>query len=871
MPKKKETNDNKPKKYNKIPKAKAPKPAEELSAIIPEIVEEEYVVPVEAEVGINQEIFMRPVEQEITQSYITYAMSVIVSRALPDVRDGLKPVLRRILYAMYDMKLMHSAKHRKCAAVVGEVLGKYHPHGDSSVYDALVRLAQGFSMRYPLIDGQGNFGSVDGDEAAAMRYTEARLTKIAEEMLEDIEQDTVDRRDNYDQSRQEPAILPTKFPYQICNGVMGIAVGMATNMPPHNLTEVIDASLALIANPETTIDEIMEIIKGPDFPTGGIIFDSLNIKEVYSKGRGGIIMRGKVHMEQNKKKEDVIVIDEIPYQVNKSSLVAKIGDLVNDKKLDGVIDLTDESSKNMTRVTIVLRKWTSRDQILTKLYKYTELQTSFHVNNVVLTDGGVQPRHLNIKQLLEEFVAFRRLVVLRRSKFQLAKATDRLHILEGLQRAIDILDEVIETIKKSQTREDAKQNLMKKFDFSDPQAEYILLLRLQTLVGLEIKKILDEIGDKKKLIDFLTEVINNPKKLDKVVTDELDYIKKNYGDARLTQVSDNVQAVYELESNIKQLKKLDELVKEPVITWIGHDYKVKVLYQSRLLNIPEGTWTYTKTHNQDHIVALSDKGELVVKRLKDLGKFTLQSPPLDIVKEFGLKSHLVFSETMWFDFDYLVFLTNKNNIKKIKKDLLLTFRKFPTIVMDLAPDESIIKVIPIKKDQKIGIISQQGRILIFAEALVRPMGKTSGGVKAIDILEDDKVADMFVYQGEPFVFIHDEQNGKLVSAEDIFLQKARGEMKRGQAGVICAVLSPKQHLKGAIAIIEWAVNLAMENGRIDLYDSNQMDLCMPEDPLAKITNGKIIKMRRPRAEKEDIKKEVDAKEETGGVTEETSA
>ncbi|USN55308.1 MAG: hypothetical protein H6765_01565 [Candidatus Peribacteria bacterium] len=315
------------------------------------------------------------------------------------------------------------------------------------------------------------------------------------------------------------------------------------------------------------------------------------------------------------------------------------------------------------------------------MYKYTDLQTNFNVNNVVLTEKGMQPRHLNIVQLLEEFVGFRKEVVLRRSQFQLDKATDRLHILEGLQRAIDILDEVIETIKKSQTREDAKQNLMSKFDFSDPQAEYILMLRLQTLVGLEIQKILDEIGDKKELIEYLKGIISDPKKLDAVVIDELIYMKDTYGDERKTDVSNKVDAIYSLDQNIKKLKKLDELVKEPVITWIGHDFKVKVLYQSRILNIPEGTWTLTKTHNQDKMIAISDTGELVIQRLKDLGKFTTQSDPMDVVKEYGLKSNLIFSETMEYDFDYLVLLTNQNNIKKITRDLLLSFRKFPTVVM----------------------------------------------------------------------------------------------------------------------------------------------------------------------------------------------
>lgn len=809
----------------------------------------------------EEQIILRPVEKEITQSYIDYAMSVIVSRALPDVRDGLKPVIRRILFAMYDMKLTHNAKFKKSAAVVGEVLGKYHPHGDSSVYDAMVRLAQPFSMRYPMVDGQGNFGSVDGDGAAAMRYTEARLTKIAEEMLQDIHQDTVDRRENYDQSRDEPITLPTKFPYVLCNGTMGIAVGMATNMPPNNLTEVIDASLALIDNPEIEIEEIMQHIKWPDFPTGGIIYDSLNIQEVYSKGRGGITMRGKVHFDKAPTNHDLIIIDELPYQVNKANLVAKIGELVATKKLDGIIDITDESNKNVIRVSIKLKKWAPRKEILTRLYKYTDLQSNFNVNNVSLTEGGIQPRHLNIKNLLTEFVDFRREVVLRRSKYQLQKAKDRLHILEGLKRAIDILDEVIETIKSSETREEAKKSLMKKYEFSDEQAEYILMLRLQTLVGLEIKKILNEIGEKQEMIDYLTGIIEDSKKLDTVVIDELIYIKDTYGDKRKTEVSNDVEAVYSLDQRIKRLKKLDELIKEPVITWIGNDYKIKVLYQTRILNKPPETFTLTHTHNQDKVIAISDTGELVIQRLKDLGKFTIHSKPLDIVKEYGLKSNLVFTETVAFDFDYLVMVTDQNNIKKVKKDLLMKFKKFPTTIMWLDKKEHIIKVLPVKKGDKVGVISQLGKILIYKESYIRAMGKTAGGVKAIDLAENDSVGDIFLYRDEPFIFIHDDQNGKLVASEDIFLQKIRGEMKRAQAGVDCAKLKRGQKLRGAIAIVDGSVNLAMENGRVDVLEADQMDLKMPEDPLTKITNGKIIKMYRNREDKEERRSREEEAEE----------
>lgn len=794
----------------------------------------------------------RAVEAEITQSYIDYAMSVIVSRALPDVRDGLKPVIRRILYTMYEMRLTHNAKHKKSMWVVGQTLRDYHPHGDSSVYDAMVRLAQPFAMRYPLIDGQGNFGSIDGDGAAAPRYTEARLTKIAEEMLEDIEMDTVDRRPNYDQSRNEPIMLPTKFPYTLCNGTMGIAVGMATNMAPHNLEEVIDACLLLMDDPDASIDRIMEIVKGPDFPTWGMIFDTLAIKEVYTKGRGSITMRGTVHFEQSQKKEDLIVITEVPYQINKAALVAKIGELVQDKKIEDITDITDESSKNEIRVVVTLRKGASKEDVLTRLYKYTELQTNFNVNNVVLVERGIQPRHLNIKEMLFEFVSFRRQTVYRRSAYQLDKAQQRLHILEWLQRAIDILDEVIETIKSSDTREEAKQRLMSRFEFSDEQAEYILMLRLQTLVGLEIQKILNEMQEKKELIEYLTGILNDSKKLDAVVVDELIYIKDTYGDPRRTQIS-NDASIYELNQNFKALKKLDELIKEPVITRIGLDYKIKVLYQSRILNIPEDTRTLTNTHNQDHMVAISDKGELVIQRLKDLGKFTIKTPAMDVVKEFGLKSNLVFSETMGFDFDYLVLLTNKNCIKKITKQLLTWLKKFPTIIMGLEKNETILKVVPIKKDDKIGIVSQKGKILIFKEGQVRPMGKSAGWIKAIELWENDQVADMFVYKDEPFIFIHDDQNGKLLSLEDIYEQKVRGEMKRGQAGVMCAPDKKWQVIRGAIAIVEGAVRLAMENGRIDHFDSDKMDLKLPDDPLTKITNGKIIKMRKPRDEKEQGK------------------
>jgi len=753
------------------------------------------------ETAIVDTILPRPVETEITQSYIDYAMSVIISRALPDVRDGLKP------------------------------------------------LAQPFSMRYPMVDWQGNFGSVDWDGAAAARYTEAKMTKLAEEMLQDIQLETVDRRPNYDQTNQEPIVVPTKFPYALCNGTMGIAVGMATNMPPHNLTEVLDACLMLLENPEATIDDVMEIVQGPDFPTSWFIFDSVNIKEVYAKGRGWIVMRGKVEFEENKKWGDRIIISELPYQVNKANLVAKIGELVNMKKLEWITDITDETNRERMRISIDLKKWISKEEMLIRLYKYTDLQTNFNVNNVALIERGKQPRSLNILELLMQFVDFRREVVLRRSQFQLDKAKSRLHILEWLKRAIDVLDEVIDTIKESQTREEAKQNLMKKFEFSEEQTEYILMLRLQTLVGLEIQKILNEIGDREEEITYLEGIINDPAKRDGVVSDEMHYMKDKYGDERRTKVSQD-PSVYELNKNIKALKKLDGLMKEPVIAWIGNDYKIKVLYQTRILNIPDDTFILSNTHNQDKMIALSNKWELVVQRLKDFGKFTTKSPALDVVKEYGIKHDLMFSITMENDFDYLVFVTNKNNVKKIKKELILKFKKFPTIVMGLEKDEVIMKVIACKEGQKIGLISEQGQMLIFREKFVRPMGKTAWWVKGMDLADWDNIADMFIYNDEPFIFLHDGKNGKMVAAEDIFELKARGEMKRGQSWVTCCPMIMGQKLVWAISMVEWAVNLVLATGRVDLLNTDKMALGMPSDGLTKITNGEIVQMYRPWAEKE---------------------
>ena len=437
--------------------------------------------------------------EEMESSYIDYAMSVIISRALPDVRDGLKPVHRRILYAMWTIGLKHTAKFRKSATVVGEVLGKYHPHGDTAVYDSMVRMAQDFSMRYPLVNGQGNFGSMDGDSAAAMRYTEAKLQALAEELIFDIEKNTVDFVPNYDGSHKEPKVLPAKLPNLLLNGTTGIAVGMATNIPPHNLGELIDAINMLVENSNTTIEDLMAVVKGPDFPTGGVIYNIEDIKTAYATGRGGIVMRGEAEIIEPKDGQYQIIVSSVPYQVNKANLLEKIANLVKDKKLEGIKDLRDESDKDGVRVVVDLKKDAYPNKILNNLYKHTQLQEKFHVNMLALVDG-IQPRVLNLKSILEEYIKHRQNVVVKRTQFELDKAKDRAHILEGLKKALDKIDAVIKTIRASKDKEVAKANLMKKFKLTERQAVAILEMKLQSLANMERKRLEDELKEKLKLI-----------------------------------------------------------------------------------------------------------------------------------------------------------------------------------------------------------------------------------------------------------------------------------------------------------------------------------------------------------------------------------
>jgi len=538
----------------------------------------------------------RSISAEMEDCYMEYAMSVIVSRALPDVRDGFKPVHRRILYSMHEQGLRPSAKYRKSATVVGDVLGKYHPHGDSSVYEAMVRMAQDFSLRYPLVDGQGNFGSMDGDGAAAYRYTEAKMTKIAEQMLSDIEKETVDFRDNFDTTRQEPSVMPARIPNLLMSGVMGIAVGMATNIPPHNLGELLAAIKHILLSPnpeEITVEGLMEFVQGPDFPTWGIVYDKEALLTAYSTGRGSVVVRWVASIEENKKGRKFIHISEVPYGTNKSTFIEKIADLVRDKKIVGISDIRDESNKDGVRVIVELKKDSFPKKVLNQLYKLTQLQTSFGYNMIALGERGIQPRLFNLKEMLVEFIDHRKEVVTRRTQYELKIAAARAHILEGLKIALDNIEEVIKTIRASATRDEARENLISKFDLSKLQADAILEMRLQKLAGLERQKVEDELAEKLLLIADLEDILAKPERVISIISDEIDVIKESFGDERRTQV--NAWKVGEFNAK-------DTIPNEDIVIVLTKNNYIKRLKSTAFRTQRRGgKWITTATKEDDEI------------------------------------------------------------------------------------------------------------------------------------------------------------------------------------------------------------------------------------------------------------------------------
>ena len=692
------------------------------------------------------------ITNEMETSYLEYAMSVIVSRALPDVRDGLKPVHRRILYAMNEIGLKSSSSFRKSAAVVGEVLAKYHPHGDTAVYDSMVRMAQDFSMRYELVRGQGNFGSIDGDSPAAMRYTEAKMEKITDEMLADIDKETVDFRDNYDGRYKEPKVLPAKLPQLLLNGTTGIAVGMATSIPPHNLGEVIDGVMHLSENPESTIEELMEFIKAPDFPTGGIIYNTEDIKTAYITGRGGMVVRAKTEIIEKKGDKFSIIVTEIPYQVNKSNLILKIADLVRNKKILGITDLRDESNKDGIRVVIELKKDSYPKKILNQLFKYTQLQSSFNMNMIALVDE-IQPHLLDLKQVLEHFISHRKVVITRRTDYQLRMAQARAHILEGLKIAMDNIDKVIETIKKSATKEDALEKLIKKFKLTEIQGKAILEMRLQTLAGLERQKIEDELAEKLALISKLEGILADAKKILKIMQDELAEIKEKYADERRTEIVPNA---------INSISQKDTIPNAPMVVMLSKENYIKRVPIDTFKTQHRGgkgiIGGTTKdedeiklirfAYNHDELLYFTNKGRVFKLPVYEIPQASRKAKGQAMVNLLQLQDGetvtAILKTAEKFNEQYLVMATRNGTIKKTKVEDFKNVRKSGLIAIKLRSDDSLEWVKECSDENEILMVSRDGKSIRFNQKDARPMGRASIGVRGMKLKKDDYVVEMDV-------------------------------------------------------------------------------------------------------------------------------
>jgi len=737
---------------------------------------------------------------EMQTSYLDYAMSVIVSRALPDVRDGLKPVHRRILYAMWDIGLKHNAKFRKSAHVVGEVMAKYHPHGDAAIYDSMVRMAQDFSMRNPLVQGQGNFGSMDGDSAAAMRYTEAKLSAIAEEMAIDIEKNTVDFTPTYDGSHKEPRVLPSKLPNLLLNGTMGIAVGMATNIPPHNLGELCDGIIALIENPKISVEELMEYIKGPDFPTGGIIYNKNDISTAYATGRGGIVMRAKADIVETKAGAFQIIVNEIPYQVNKATLIEKIADLVQEKKIEGIKDLRDESNKEGVRIVVDLKKDSYPKKVLNKLFSITELQTTFHFNMLALVDGIV-PRVLNLKTILEECIKHRQEVIKRRTEFDLEKNKDRAHILEGLSKALDKIDQIINTIRKSKDKDEAKINLMEKFKFTDRQTVAILDMRLQQLANLERQKIEDELKEKKRIIKELEELLGSPKKILGVIKDETKQIKEQYGDERRTQIIPHGVQEFSVEDLVPNEATIIMTTRDGYIKRIPPDtFKTQGRGGKGVIGVTTKEEDIVdqliSTNTHDSILFFTSRGRVFQLQAYEIPQAQRTAKGQAIVNFLQLapneKLSAVLSMSDMSKYKFLMMVTNKGTAKKTAIEDFNNVRRSGLIALKLKNDDNLEWVRPTSGKDDVMIVTSGGQAIRFKEANIRPMGRTASGVRGMRLKSNDHIVGMDVVLTElvknkilELLVVSENGLGKRTPLDEYKVQS------RGGSGIKTMNITPK--------------------------------------------------------------------------------
>ncbi|WP_191559826.1 DNA gyrase subunit A [Metabacillus idriensis] len=723
------------------------------------------------------------ISHEMRSSFLDYAMSVIVSRALPDVRDGLKPVHRRILYAMNDLGMTSDKPFKKSARIVGEVIGKYHPHGDSAVYDSMVRMAQDFNFRYMLVDGHGNFGSVDGDGAAAMRYTEARMSKIAMELIRDINKDTIDYQDNYDGSEREPVVLPSRYPNLLVNGAAGIAVGMATNIPPHQLGEVIDGVLAVSKDPEVTIPELMEIIPGPDFPTSGQIIGRSGIRKAYETGRGSITIRAKVEIEEKANGKEVIIVKELPYQVNKAKLIEKIAELVRDKKIEGITDLRDESDRTGMRIVIEVRKDANSNVLLNNLYKQTALQTSFGINMLALVNG--QPQVLNIKQFLVYYLDHQKVIIRRRTAFELRKAEARAHILEGLRIALDHLDEVIALIRSSQTTDIARQGLMENFSLSEKQAQAILDMRLQRLTGLEREKIEEEYQGLVQLIAELKAILADEEKVLEIIREELEEIKDRFNDKRRTEI---------VSGGIEMIEDEDLIPVENIVITLTHNGYVKRLpvstYRSQRrggrgiqgmgTNDDDFVEHLLTTSTHDTILFFTNKGKVYRAKGYEIPEYGRTAKGLPIINllevEKGEWVNAIIPVSEFADNWSLFFTTKEGISKRSPLSQFANIRKGGLIAVNLRENDELISVRLTDGTKHIMIGTKNGMLIRFPETDVRSMGRTATGVKGITLDQDDEVVGMEILEEDVDVLVVTRNGfGKRTPAFEYRIQSRGGK------------------------------------------------------------------------------------------------
>lgn len=739
----------------------------------------------------NDRIIPVAIEDELKSAYIDYSMSVIVSRALPDVRDGLKPVHRRVLYGMSDLGLTHNKSYKKSARIVGEVLGKYHPHGDSSVYDTMVRMAQPWSLRYPLVDGQGNFGSMDGDSPAAMRYTEARLERISDELLADIGKETVDFRLNFDDTLEEPIVLPAKVPHLLINGASGIAVGMATNMLPHNLSESVDGVVATIEDPDIDVDGLMQHMKGPDFPTGGIIYGVDGIKEAFATGRGRIVVRGRAEIEADSKGREKIIISEIPYQVNKASLVAKIADLVHEEKITGISDIRDESDRRGLRIVVDIKRDAISNVVLSKLFKYTPLQSSYGVNNIALVNG--RPKLLTLKEIIQEFIKFRIEVVVRRTQYDLRKAEERAHILEGLLIALDHIDEVIELIRASKTVEDARNGLMKKFELSELQAKAILDMRLQKLVGLEREKLQAEYDDLQEKIAYYNSILASEDMQKEVVKEELQEVKEKYGDERRTDIT-----FAEGEISIEDMIPNEEVV--VTISHLGYIKRTKIdeyRIQGRGGRGSRGSKTRDEDfiehlfigHNHNYLLLFTEQGKCYWLRVYEIPEASKTATGrviqnvINLPKDDKVKAYINVEDLhdeAFLNSRNVIFATKKGIVKKTSLEAFSRPRTNGIIAININEDDQLLEVKLTTGDNQILLANRKGRAIRFEEKKVRTMGRTATGVKGMTLDDKkDEVIGMICVEPDnttdTILVISEKGNGKRTEVDEYRLTNRGGK------------------------------------------------------------------------------------------------